>query len=160
MKEGECLIQENRMPNNLCVPVLQVFQERQPREPGLQNLFQLVQGLGLIPVFCPETNGILFPEHLVLLATTLFPLKGILLTLFGMKNQHPLRILLNHWALDLLVYCRRFFKPTKIDFYCFMYLGKSWQDKVKDVISAMEEKNSSIILFTALDDIACNIDFF
>lgn len=34
-------------------------------------------------------------------------------------------------------------------------LGKSWQDKVKDVVKEMEDKNSSMLLLTALDDIAC-----
>lgn len=35
------------------------------------------------------------------------------------------------------------------------FAGKSWQDKVKDVIKKMSEKNSSLLLLTALDDIAC-----
>jgi len=34
------------------------------------------------------------------------------------------------------------------------FAGKSWQDKVKDVIKKMSEKNSSLLLLTALDDIA------
>ena len=34
--------------------------------------------------------------------------------------------------------------------------GKSWQDKVLDVIKEMGEKNASMLLLTALDDIACN----
>merc|ERR1712071_225354 len=39
--------------------------------------------------------------------------------------------------------------PLKIEFS-----GKSWQDKVKDVIKEMESKNSSLLLLTNLDDIA------
>ena len=35
--------------------------------------------------------------------------------------------------------------------------GKSWQDKVLDVIKEMGEKNASMLLLTALDDIACNL---
>lgn len=34
--------------------------------------------------------------------------------------------------------------------------GKSWQDKVKDVIKEMDNKNASLLLLTNLDDIACN----
>lgn len=34
------------------------------------------------------------------------------------------------------------------------YTGKSWQDKVKDVVKEMEAKNCSLLLLTALDDIA------
>lgn len=35
--------------------------------------------------------------------------------------------------------------------------GKTWQDKVKDVIKELDDKNSSLLLLTALDDIACRI---
>ena len=38
-------------------------------------------------------------------------------------------------------------------------IGKSWQDKVKDVIKEMDNKNSSMLLLTNLDDIACNYHF-
>ncbi|XP_046442991.1 xaa-Pro aminopeptidase 1-like [Daphnia pulex] len=34
------------------------------------------------------------------------------------------------------------------------FTGKSWQDKVKDVIQEMDAKNCSLLLLTALDDIA------
>ena len=40
-----------------------------------------------------------------------------------------------------------------LNFVCIP--GKSWQDKVKDVLKVMEEKNTSMLLLTALDDIAC-----
>ena len=52
--------------------------------------------------------------------------------------------LIEYWSL---------FIELEID---FLLTGKSWQDKVKDVIKEMESKNASLLLLTALDDIACN----
>lgn len=42
----------------------------------------------------------------------------------------------------------------------FFFSGKSWQEKVKDVLKELEDKNASLLVLSALDDIACIISFY
>lgn len=41
----------------------------------------------------------------------------------------------------------------------FCFIGRSWQEKVGDVRKQMKDNNASVLVVTALDEVACELEY-